>query len=889
MQTAIFIAEKGYIIENARPVYEKIQSQLPYRITGFFPLAGHVMEFDEPNDKNFSWQKIPYLPDNIVSYDWNKVAPAQGVKLFRPSKRKMGGKTDAQRVNDIATFIRNDPPDFVISAGDSDREGSLLVLEVLNYLHIPITKTKRFWIKGGFTDKKLEYSLKNLLDYDYTFSDGNNIKQMYQASELRSQIDRVMGYSYSPALSLKTGAHIRAGRIKLPTLKMVVDRDLEIKNFKPQTYYDIQQKFSYQDQSYVGKLLDSDTNKPAYITDKQQAGQIERDLANPTATVVDAQQKKQAVRPPQFLNTNDVKKQFLKKYGNKEIEEAMESLYHVRKIMTYPRTDTQYVSSDDAETFPALLAAAKSIPQLAPFIDTIKTAQIAKIKKDKRYVNSKKAGAHEALVPTEKLFNFNALPEIEQDIISYVDGFFVQAFLPDQIVLKTDLVTQNGQHKFITHGQVQESPGWTKLFNKKTSDVVLPAIAKGATVTAHPPMVKEGQTTPPSHYTLSSLISAMGHVASLVKDKDAKKILRETKGLGTDTSQGEIVDGLIQSKQLILKKKTVYASAGSIQLIEALRGLDIIDPISTANFETKLAMVEKGELDAAEYQKQAFDYVAQQCQIIHDSKTIPVLVQDTAQDTGLTFNNQHIMLRDGKYGKYYSVMLNTGKYAYISKEWRGLDINLSVLGELLQNSKAKLQNKAGAVFDFTFDPNIGFGVSEENASTNLMYKGKAITKHQGQYGPYYQIPIGTKNSMFVSANVGGVEITPERLQTLLDGGRLKDQNVKFRKGTYKVDIYIDFKKHKLAYAFSDSRDDKDSGVKAKTGEIIMKKGKYGDYYKSGNYNIGAKWSSHEWTVSEIKELLDGKSVHVKFTSKAGKHMETDLKYDKRKKKIVFVD
>lgn len=887
MQNAIFIAEKNYIIENTQPVYERIKSSLPYRIVGFFPLAGHVMEFNEPNDTQFSWQKIPYLPQNIVTYDWDNVTQAKGMQLYRPSRKVMGGKHGYERVNAIADFLNKHHVDFIISAGDSDREGSLLLLEVLNYLGIPLTATKRYWIKGGFTDPKVEHSLRNLLDLDYTFSDGNKIKYMYQASELRSQIDRVMGYSYSPALSLKTQSRIRAGRIKLPAVKLVVDRDLEIKNFVPETYYDIQQKFSVDDKSYVGKLLEGDTKKTAYITDKSKMEQIKKDLANPTAKIISLESRKSAVRPPQFLHTNDVKKQFLKKYGNKQIEDAMESLYHKRKIMTYPRTDTRYVSGDDATTFPDLLKAAQSIPSLKKAIQGIPASQISKISKDKRFVDSKKAGAHEALVPTEKSFDFNSLTKIEQEIISYVDGFFVQAFLPDQILLKTDIITQNGQHRFISRGQIEQDPGWTKLLGKTANNKILPQLNNGQQVTAHPPMIKTGQTTPPPHYTLSTLQGAMGNVASLVSDKDAKKILRETKGLGTDTSQGAIVDGLIASGQLLLHGKTVTASEGSIKMIEALQGLDIIDPISTANFETKLAMVSKGEIKASDYQKQAFDYVTQQCEIIKNSSSIPTLGAE-AKDTGMTHNGAKIYLIKGQYGPYYTVALASGKNAFISQKLRGMEITLSVLGELLQNGAAKVKSTTGAVYDITFNDQQGFAMSEENTATGLTYKGKAVTKHQGQYGPYYQIPHG-KKYIFVSENVGGAIITPEVLQKMLDGEAFKDQNVKFKSGTYKVDISIDFKQNKLAYTFSDSRDNKDSGEKAKTGEIEICKGKYGKYYKSGKYNIGAKWSSHVWTLDEVKALFNGESVHVKFTAKSGKEMETDLKYDKRKKKVVFVE
>lgn len=895
LQKAIFIAEKGYIIENVRPVYQKLmqKGELNYEISAFFPLAGHVMEFDEPNDTDFSWAKVPYLPQNIVDYDWDKIAPKSGEKLYRPSKRTMGGRTGSQRVKAIRDFLKNNHVDFVISAGDSDREGTLLVLEVLNYLNIPVNTTKRFWIKGGFTDSKTKDALQNLLPFDYEFSDGNKISNMYRASELRSQIDRVMGYSYSPALSLKTGAHIRFGRIKGPVINMVVIRDLEIKNFKPQTYYTVTADFNDGNKKYTGKLID-DEQREKSINNKAEADKIVQAMQNnPNSQVVLTEQKEHAVRPPQFLNTNDVKKQFLKHYSPKAIEDAMENLYHKHKIMTYPRTDTRYVSKDDASTFNSLIKAAASIPNLVPFIKQLKQANIDKIAKDKRYVDDKKAGAHEALVPTDKKFDYSKLTELEQKIISYVDGYFIQVFLPDQIMLKSKIITQNGKYQFLTNGQVEKDPGWSVLFKKKTAAKILPPVNKGDQVMLSKVDENKGITTPPSHYTLSSLIAAMGNVASLVDDKDAKKVLRETKGLGTDTSQTNIVMGLIQSGQFLLKGKTIYASKGSIELIDALSGLDIIDPISTADFETKLDDVQKGKLAASDYQKQAFDYVSKQCAIIKNSKTIPILeTRDAGKDTGLEFNQQKITLRKGKYGMYYTVLLNTGKNCFVSESWRGMTIDVNTLKQMLTGQLVKLTSPTNAVYDFKFDPDKGFSVKEENAQTSLTYKNRAVTKHNGKFGPYYQIPVTPKKSMFISINLGGergYKLTEADLKTLLDGGVLKQKEVQFKSGKYNVDLKIDFKKYKLVPIFNDNNDGTDTGLSVGKDKLLMRKGKYGEYYHLGKYNLGKKWSSHMFTPEEAQKLFSGEKVHVKFTSKAGKKMETDLVYDKNKGKVTFAE
>lgn len=900
-QNAIFIAEKGSIINSTRPVYQQMQSKLNYKIIGWFPLAGHIMEFDEPDDGGkFSWDNVPYIPANIADYDWDSLRPKAGENLYRPVKTVMGGKSGKQRADDIAKFMKDNHVDFVISAGDPDREGGLLVLEVLNNLNIPVEKSKRFYV-NDLTPKGISQGLSNLLDLDYKFKDGSSIRGIYQAGVLRSMIDRVMGYSYTPALTLKTGMLIRAGRIKLPTLNLVVTREKEILNFKPKTFYTIEEEFTAANGKYIGQLIDD--NKQIIKFDNQQdAEKTEKTLKESNlAKIVSLDKKQQRVRPPQMYKTNDIVSMMAKKYSFKTIQDEMEDLYSIKKIMTYPRTDTKYLTDGQVEDFSSMLKAASYISELAPYVSKISQEDILRVGKDKRYVNSKKAGAHSALAPTGKKFDFGALSKIQQEIMMQVAGSFVKLFLPDQVVEKTDIVTAHGKHLFSTKGKVQISAGWTVLNSADSKDTVLPSVSKDEAVSVAKTNLNKGQTKPPAFYTDSSLIRAMENVANQVDDVDAKKILKETKGLGTDTSQPAIIEGLKASKLIEVKKKKLHPTAEGTKIIDALHGMDIIDPISTAKFEENLDAVSKEEITPLDYQNNAFNYVSKQCKIIYDSNTIPTLGKRTSsaksEETSISYNGETIQRYTNDKGSYYLIHLKEDKVGFIpakpyEHEFTDEEINKLLAGNTLKNITFKMKDKS-VTCDVVFDFNKGklrYIFPDRGENTGLSYEGVPVKLYDGKYGKFYFAKLKSGKLGF-NQNLHGHLITIAEAKRLLNNEILKDLAFQFKNGESKADIKLildskDKNFGKIAYHFHNENSGKKVGEIA--GEPIFEKnGKYGKYYSYKGANINASFSSYVYTLEDIKNLFSKRPIPVKYKTKSGREREDMIIYDWNAKKITF--
>lgn len=911
MTNAIAITEKSYQLTSLKPAYEKIKSKLPYNILAWFPLAGHVMTYTAAAQKssgNWAWDKLPIIPQEIRNYDWNAVAPNAGDDLYTPSTKKMGGKTGKQRVKAISDFLKKNDVDTILIISDPDREGDLLALEVINYLGYPMEKTRRVWLKGDLTEESCIDGLEHPHDFNYTFSDGINTKGLYQASQLRSQIDLIWGFSYTQALTLKTGQMVYAGRVKLPTLALVVNRELEISNFKPKTFFQLEQEFVHPNGKYIGKLLDKDGKEATFDTEDtlKQALSTQTD----SATIESVESKVNNVLAPQMFKTNNIMSLMAgKHYSFKQIQDAMESLYHNYKVMTYPRTDTRYMEDGQVADFEGMLESCACVPELKPYVDKIKDEDRARVGKSRRYVNSKKSGAHTALSPTKIKFDISQMTPLEADIIRAVDTQFVQLFLPAEKVQATTIITKSGDVKYKTTGKIIKDKGWTVLANTTSKDVLLPDIKQNDTVQFGKQNVKKGQTKPPAFYTDSTLITAMENVANQVDDKDAKAILKETKGLGTDTSQPEIIEGLKRSGLIFVQKNKLHASEDGINLIKALHGMEIIDPIFVAHFEDKLDQVAKLKLAPKEYQDEICEFVTKQMDVIKNSTTIPKLTgahsktkRQTYQkeSTDMTYNGCKIdKITGGKYGAFYAVQPAAGqaKGVSFSSVIGGHELTEEEIEQLMSGKHINIpiKTKSGSTVHALIGLDMKTGKfsyqRDDIQATNFEYKGIKLNLYQGKNGPYYAAPVGKKWISF-GKTVFGYELTDEDIKTLLAGESVKDKELTFKNGKSKADLILDLNQRDKWFGHIQlhfhEEPGKDTGITVKGKPVTTKDGKYGKYYIWNGHNLGGKWAGHEWTNEEIQKLFNGDQVHVKAKSKAGKEFETDVVYDVKARKITFV-
>ena len=782
MQKALFISEKDSTLKSSQQVYNHMdQTQLDYEIVAFVPLRGNVVEFTPPPKGKFTWEQLPYIPDGFKNYPFTtmQVDPRQHLYQAIPGK-------ESYLANLKKALQKHPDIDFVIVGTDSDREGSNIWQSTWNSLPLSYQKIphKRFFV-NDMTTSGIESGFKNLLNDDYQFPNGTIVGNIYKAGILRAQLDKVIGFSYTPALTLKTKTLVRAGRVKLPTLNLVVQRELENKNFVPTKFWTLKMKFIHPHGKYTGELLDQQQKTRRFLKESE-AQQALQNLAD-QGTVQAVHKKQKVVPAPKLPSTSDVQ-QAISKLGFElpAIDQALEDLYNTRKIITYPRSDSNYLTDGQAASLPALLQAASNIADFAPVIKTISSARITEIGHNKNYVNSKKSGPHSAITLTGTGFNFDTLPSLEQKIVHFVAQRLIQIFLDPEIIAETTILTANQKQLFKTTGKVIKAAGWTVLQSASHQDTTLPDVQPQDQVQAQDPQLKAGQTTPPPFYTDGSLVAMMKNVGNLVPDQQAKKVFREIKGLGTEATRTQIIQGLIKSKLIKKTKQQYHATAPAIQLINALKGLQIIDPITTATFETNLQQVEKGTLSAADYQTQVFDFVRQQVQIIHDAD-IPVLGQDqqAVQKTNLTYQGQSLVFHpQGKFGPYYEVQNSAKtKFSQVPNGHQLTEDEVAALlaGKTLKNltfkwSKTKTKGQAdlqlempAGKFKYTF------------AATDP----QTITKHQGKWGVYYSY-----QGINISEKWSSHKFTEQEIKKLFNEENVSfeftDKNKKKRKTTLKL-------------------------------------------------------------------------------------------------------
>jgi DNA topoisomerase-3 len=248
-------------------------------------------------------------------------------------------------------------------------------------------------------------------------------------------------------------------------------------------------------------------------------------------------------------------------------------------------------------------------------------ALLKEVGDNKSYVDDKKVSDHYAITPTGIVPDFAKLTQDEKNIYETVAKRFLAIFLPPEITDRTTIVTESNGLSFRTSGKIVKDPGYTRIYNKQSKDVVLPNVLKGDVYDVVDVHLNQGKTKPPQRYTDKTLGSIMENVARLVENDEMKLILKEKKGLGTPATRGSIVEKLVQLKMMERKKKNFFATDYGISIILSLQGQDIIQPELTATWESKLADVEKGKLSKSQFHQEMLAYIREETEKLTKMKT----------------------------------------------------------------------------------------------------------------------------------------------------------------------------------------------------------------------------------------------------------------------------
>lgn len=578
---AILIAEKPSLMKEIQHVYNGNRSAIPYDVD-FTTFAGHVMGLVQPAEYNPAWEKwdmaqLPMMPDNFIYK-----ATADKKKMYA----------------DVKAMVLKGGYDFGIVATDPGREGELIAWAFLDEIGTKIP-FKRLWF-SDLTEGELTRALTNLRDYDDIL---NGIKD---ASYKRSQMDWLIGMNFSRAYGMLTKNRAPLGRVMTPTLKIVVDRELELRNFVPKPFWELEGDFG----KYQGLYLDEDGNASF---DTKAKAQAMIPLFGNKGKVVDVVKKKDTRHAPELHSLANLQNECNRAFGYtmSETLAVAQSLYE-KKLLSYPRTDSAHLTEAIAKDFSKMLKPLLFIPDLKDEADAVinNKAIQATVAKNKKYVNDKKVSDHYAITPTGLTPDFGKLTKDETNVYMTVARRFLSIFLPPMETMKTSIVTDANGHTFKTNGSILIDLGFMRLYPSKSNDVMLPPVKKGEEYDLVGVKLLEKKTSPPARYNDESLNKIMENVARLIEDDEMKEVMKEKNGIGTPATRGSIVDKLVEKAMIGRKGKSFFASDYGISLIQGLGDLDITSPMLTATWEQKLTQMEKANYDPKLFDQEMRSYIA---------------------------------------------------------------------------------------------------------------------------------------------------------------------------------------------------------------------------------------------------------------------------------------
>ena len=552
---------------------------------------GHLVTLKDPESyddryKEWKMEDLPIMPEQLE------------IEVIR--------QTGSQFRTVKSLIHRNDVKDIVI-ATDAGREGELVARWILKKAGNK-KPCRRLWI-SSVTDKAIREGfahLKNAREYDH----------LYHAAVSRAEADWLVGINATRALTCKYNAQLSCGRVQTPTLAMIAAREEEIRKFQPETYYGITGKvegvtFTWKDVK-TGNTRSFQKDKMEHILDQLKKNEL---------VITSVEKKEKKVYPPLLYDLTELQRDANKKFGfsAKETLNIMQRLYENHKVLTYPRTDSRYLTEDVVDTIGERLQACGTGPyrKLAGQLRGENWKQ-----KKLSFVNNSKVSDHHAIIPTEQFVDLTHMTSEERKIYDLVVRRFLSVLYPPCMYEETTLTAECAGETLTAKGNIILQPGYRIVYeNSEVSDESdekavdkqnLPSWSKGQKLLRVQYALKEGKTSPPARFTEASLLSAMENPVHYMENKDREmvKTLGETGGLGTVATRADIIEKLFRSFLLEKKGNDIYITSKAKQLLQLVPA-DLKKPELTAQWEMKLSEIAGGSLDEAEFMSEIRTYTVE--------------------------------------------------------------------------------------------------------------------------------------------------------------------------------------------------------------------------------------------------------------------------------------
>ena len=537
---------------------------------------GHLCELKAPEEYNPTWKKwtletLPIIPERFE---------------YKVTKSKY------KQFNIIKGLVKRPDIQEIIIGGDAGREGELIIRTILKVcgVHKPM---KRLWI-SSLTENAVKNGFSNLLPEEKT-------RDIYFEALSRSCADWLIGINTSrlyTVLLKKNGVKdvFSIGRVQTPTLALIVKRELEIANFKPEPFWEVEAEFNFK-----GKILKAKWHKDniSRVQEERQAIAIANFCLNKSVEITNIKKETKEYAPPLLFNLSALQATANKayKFSPQHTLDILQKLY-LKGLVSYPRSDSQFLTNEEAKTLPTILDNLSKIEKYKTLLPPPTTSLL----NNKRFVNEKKVTDHHAIIITEQLPNFSKLSTEEEKIYDLVVRQVIAAHYNNAVFSYTtihSLVEKRAQ--FISKGKVQIEEGWRKvIYQSKDSsatdeDDLLPLLHENEQGIVSKTKVKKSETQPPNRYSEGNLITLMKTAGKHLEDAELEKVLSKTEGLGTEATRAGIIGTLKDRNYIEIKKNQVFATTKGMLLIEALGESILTSPSMTAKWEQRLSEIGEGK------------------------------------------------------------------------------------------------------------------------------------------------------------------------------------------------------------------------------------------------------------------------------------------------------
>ncbi len=567
-----------------------------YQVTWTF---GHLCTLKEPHEYTPGWKtwslgSLPMIP------------PRFGIRLIEDSGIEKQFKIVEQLMQKA---------DEIINCGDAGQEGELIQRWVMQKagIHCPV---KRLWI-SSLTEESIREGFANLKDQ-------TEFQPLYEAGLSRAIGDWLLGMNATRLYTLKYGQNrqvLSIGRVQTPTLALIVNRQLEIENFKPEPYWEL--KTVYRDTVFSAAQGKFSSKEVGYET-------LEK-IKNSEFTITDASSKKGTDLPPRLFDLTSLQVECNKRFGfsAEETLRQIQSLYE-KKITTYPRVDTTFLTDDIYPKCPGILKGIKEYTLLTTPLEG------QKLNKSKKVFDSSKVTDHHAIIPTG--VQPQNLTDMEKKVFDLVARRFIAVFYPDCKFSTTTVIGEAKKIEFKVTGKQILEPGWRVVFAKEQTDEkesdeerTLPLFVKGESG-PHIPDLAEKWTQPPKPYTEATLLRAMETAGKTVDNDELRDALKEN-GIGRPSTRAAIIETLFKRRYIRKEKKNLIATPTGVELIRLIHEELLKSAELTGIWEKKLREIEKKNYEAQAFLTELKQMVSEIVQsVLSDNTNRRIAIAETEEE-----------------------------------------------------------------------------------------------------------------------------------------------------------------------------------------------------------------------------------------------------------------